>query len=208
MKCDAFHRVVCGAVSALTLTLVVTCAVAQTSAISNVDLCNGRDHSSAEPQIRGCSALIKSDADNPKVLAIAYNNRGNAFSKEGQYELAIQDYDKSINLDPGYAKPLNNRGVAYQKQGDLDRAIQDFNAAINIDPNYADAFFNRGATYLKKGDNDTATKDFDAAIRLQPALRAGWGDRCWTRAKTGDLQGALADCNQAIQLEPNVASHL
>ncbi len=151
MKCDAFHRVVCGAVSALTLTLVVTCAVAQTSAISNVELCNGRDHSSAEPQICGCSALIKSDADNPKVLAIAYNNRGNAFSKEGQYELAIQDYDKSINLDPGYAKPLNNRGVAYQKQGDLDRAIQDFNAAINIDPNYADAFFNRGATYLKRG---------------------------------------------------------
>ena len=113
--------------------ILVTLAAAQTATFSNRDLCNGQDRTSAKPQIVGCTALIASDSDNPKVLAIAYNNRGNAYTREGQYELAIQDYNESIKLNPKYAGPLNNRGVAYQKKGDIDRAIADFDAAISLD---------------------------------------------------------------------------
>ena len=171
MRCDASRSIVHGVASILMLMLLVTWAAAQSPKLSNVDLCNGEDRTSAEPQIIGCTALIKSDVKNPKVLAIAYNNRGNAYTSKGQYDLAIQDYDESIKLNPNYAKPFNNRGVAYQKKGEYDRAIEDFDAAINIDPNYANAFANRAEIYQKKGDYPRALKDFDEAIRLQPR----WG---------------------------------
>ena len=88
--------------------------------------------------------LSSRNVKNPQVLAIVYNNRGNAYTSKGQYELAIQDYDELIKFNPNYAKPFNNRGVAYQKKGEYDRAIEDFDAAINLDPNYSDAFANRG----------------------------------------------------------------
>src|SRR3974390_2553835 len=133
VKRDAFYYLIYNAALLLMLSSLASSAAAQGSVLDNVDLCNGVDRSSPGPQTRGCTALLKSDADNPKVLAIAYNNRGNAYSTQGQFDLAIQDYDKSINLDPNFAKPLNNRGVAYKKQGDYDRALQDFNAAIFID---------------------------------------------------------------------------
>ena len=55
----AFHRPIYGAASILILILLATSAVAQDSIISNVELCNGRDRSSPEPQIRGCSEVIK-----------------------------------------------------------------------------------------------------------------------------------------------------
>jgi tetratricopeptide (TPR) repeat protein len=84
-------------------------AAAQSSRLSNADLCNGMDRRSAESQIIGCTALIKSAVNTPRVLAIAYNNRGNAFSGVGQYEQAIKDYDESIRVDPNYANPFNNR---------------------------------------------------------------------------------------------------
>jgi len=186
--------------------LLVSWAAAQSTGLSNVDLCNGRDRTSAEPQIAGCTALIKSDDKNSQVLAIAYNNRGNAYTGKGEYDLAIQDYDESIKFNPNFAKPFNNRGVAYRKKGDYDRAIQDFDAAINIDPKYGDAFANRAAIYQKKGDYPRALKDFDEAIRLQPTLGVVWNERCWTHAIMGELQAALTDCNEAIRLEPNLAA--
>ena len=178
-------------------------AVAQSSRLSNADLCNGINRRSAESQIIGCSALIKSGVNTPKVLAIAYNNRGNAYSGIGEYERAIQDYSELINIGPHDAKPFNNRGVAYQKRGEYDRAIEDFNAAIAIDLSYANAFANRGETYQKKGEFALALKDFDEAIRLDPASAVVWNERCWTRAVIGELQTALADCNEAMRLESN-----
>src|SRR5215472_14852264 len=90
----AFHRLICGAASMLILIPLATSAVAQDSIISNVELCNGRDRSSPEPQIRGCSEVIKAAAaGNVKVLANAYNNRGNAYTSQGQYDLAMDDYN-------------------------------------------------------------------------------------------------------------------
>lgn len=186
--------------------MLVTWAAAQGQKLSNVDLCNGNDRTSADPQIVGCTALIKAHAENPKVLVIAYNNRGNAYTDKGQYDLAIQDYDESIKLNPNYAKAFNNRGVAYQKKGEYDRAIEDFDTAIKIDPDYATAFANRAETYRKKGDYSSALKDFDEALRQQPTLAIVWNERCWTRTITGELQAALADCNEAIRVKPNAAT--
>jgi len=197
----AFHRLIYGAASSVMLILLATSAVAEDSIISNLELCNGKDRSSPEPQIRGCSELIKAAASgNIKVLATAYNNRGNAYSSRGQYDLAMDDYNKSINLDPNYARPLNNRGVAHKRKGELDLAMKDFEAAINLDPTYADPFINRA-------ELTAALKDFDEAIRLQPDAKDIWNERCWARAISGDLEGALADCNEAVRREPNVAAY-
>src|SRR5208282_5114912 len=159
MRCDASRSIVHGVASTLVLVILVTCAAAQSAKLSNVDLCNSNDRTSAEPQIIGCTALIKSAADSPKVLVIAYNNRGNAYTGKGQYELAIRDYDESIKLNPNYAKSFNNRGIAYQKKGEYGRAIEDFDAAIKIDSNYAEAFANRAETYQNQGDYPRALKD-------------------------------------------------
>jgi tetratricopeptide (TPR) repeat protein len=204
----AFRALIRGALPLLMLGALAAPAPAQDSVISNVDLCNGRDRSSPEPQIRGCSELIKTNADNVLILALAYNNRGNAYTTQSQYDLAIEDYNKSINLNPGFAKPLNNRGVAHKKKGELDLAMKDFDAAINLDSNYGDAFLNRAQLREQQGDLAGALKDFDEAIRAQPDTKGVWNERCWARAISGDLQGALADCNEAIRREPNVATDL
>ena len=189
-----------GAASLLALTLLIATAGAQNSDVTNLDACNGKNGVSADAQIEGCTALLKS-ADNPKVLAIIYNNRGNAYAGKGEIDLAIKDYDEAIKSDPGFAKAFNNRGVAYQKKTAYDQAIADFDAAIKLDPDYAHAFANRAETLQKKGDYLNAAKDFDQAIQLKPTLNALWNERCWTRAIVGELPAALDDCNTAISID-------
>ncbi len=174
--------------------------------LRNVDLCNGVDRSSPEPQINGCTALIDAGNQTTRLLAIAHNNRGNAYFKKGDYDRAIKDYDMAIELLPSYARPLNNRGLAYQKKGDYDRAIKDFDETIKLSPNYARAFANRADTYEKKSDYERAAHDYDDAIRLEPNLKAAWSGRCWTRAVIGQLQAALTDCNKALDIKANDAA--
>jgi tetratricopeptide (TPR) repeat protein len=116
MRSNASRIIVHGGALTLMSMSFVTWAAAQSPKFSNVDLCNGRDVKSLETQITGCTALIKSDVTNSHVLSIAFNNRGNAYTRKGEYELAIHDYGEAIKLEPNFTKPLNNRGVAYQKR--------------------------------------------------------------------------------------------
>ena len=174
--------------------------------LRGIELCNGSDRTSIDTRISGCTALINSGQSKTTALAIAYNNRGIAYTAKADYGRAIQDFDQSIKLDPAYAKPLNNRGAAYLRKGEYDLAIKSFDAAIKLRPNYGGAFANRAGAYLKKNEYDRAARDYDEAIRLDPNLEAVWNGRCWTRAILGSLQAALEDCNKALQSGINEAA--
>ena len=67
-------------------------------------------------------------------LALAYDNRGNAYARKGDLDRALADYDEAIRLDPKLALAYYNRGNAYAKMGDPDRALADYNEAIRLDP--------------------------------------------------------------------------
>ncbi len=67
----------------------------------------------------GCVSFTKKTSE---MGADAYYNRGIAYHKKGQYNRAIQDYDKAIEINPQYADAYNNRGVVYlMKLGDGDK---------------------------------------------------------------------------------------
>ncbi|HBE32507.1 MAG TPA: peptidase C14, partial [Cyanobacteria bacterium UBA11368] len=65
---------------------------------------------------------------------LIYFYRGNAYYFKGEYDLAIEDLNEALKLNPNSAKAFYNRGVAYGNKGEYDRAIADFTAAINLNP--------------------------------------------------------------------------
>jgi Flp pilus assembly protein TadD len=78
----------------------------------------------------------RSESTNPKF----YNNRGIAYGEKGQYDQAISDFNKAIEMNPAYGKAYTNRGIVYRLKGQYDRAISDFNKAIQISPLDAQAY--------------------------------------------------------------------
>ena len=138
--------------------------------------------------------------------ADAYNNRGNAKQKLGQYDAAVADYDEAIRLNPDMAEAYNNRGTVKQKLGQYDAAIADCNEAIRLNPNLADAYSNRGAVKQKLGQYDAAVADCNEAIRRNPEAAAeAYVNRGAVKKKLGQYDAAIADCNEAIRLNPNLA---
>ena len=158
--------------------------------------------------IHHCTAAIQSGRLSEADLETAFNNRGKAYMRKGDYDRAIQDYDQAIRLKPDYALAFNNRGIAYGRKGDYDRAIQDHDEAIRLKPDDAGVFYNRGITYNDKGDHDRAIQDYDQAIRLKPDYADAFNNRGNAYRRKGDYDRAIQDYDQAIRLEPKSATRL
>ncbi|MCE5212945.1 MAG: tetratricopeptide repeat protein, partial [Deltaproteobacteria bacterium] len=47
----------------------------------------------------------------------AYNNRGIAYAKRGQYKPAIESFSEAIRLKPDHVEAYHTRGIAYFKEG-------------------------------------------------------------------------------------------
>ena len=60
-----------------------------------------------------------------------YNNMGIVFSKMGNPNLAIETFERSIELFPSYTPYYVNLGVEYMKIGKKDKAIDVFEKGIN-----------------------------------------------------------------------------
>jgi lipoprotein NlpI len=167
------------------------------SSVENWARCAGGNPDLA---IGACTAIIQSGAETTHNLAVAFNNRGNAYVRKGDNDRAIQDFDQAIHLRPDYALAFYNRGVAYAKNKDYDRAIQEYDQAIRLKPDFAEAFGNRGRDYNIKGDHDRAIQDLDQAIRLKPDFVDAYTGRALAHADKKDYDRAIQDYNHALRL--------
>jgi tetratricopeptide (TPR) repeat protein len=135
----------------------------------------------------------------------AYNNRGNAYLAKGQYDAAIKDYDKSIELKPRYANAYDNRGKAYRAEGRYDEAIRDYDKAIRLKPDFEDAYEGRIAAYVAKGQQGVVSKDLDKAIEANPSDAKAYNNRGKIHGGEGRYDEAIRDYEKAIKLNPDLA---
>jgi tetratricopeptide (TPR) repeat protein len=124
----------------------------------------------------------------------------------GDFDGAIADYDKAIELNPGFASAYGNRGDAKKAKGEFDSAISDYNKAIELMPGFAWAYFIRGNAKQSKGDFAGAITDFNKAIELIPNDAMAFSNRGLAKYSNGDFDGAVSDCNKAIELNPRLAN--
>lgn len=67
-------------------------------------------------------------------------NRGNAFYHTGNYQMAIEDYNRSIELGySDFADVYLNLGKSYERMGNNNLAERNYRQAINLSPDQAEA---------------------------------------------------------------------
>lgn len=81
--------------------------------------------------------------------ALGYNERGAAYSQKDQFERAVADYTKCIELEPGLALAYRNRGSAYFHVGKFKEAVADCTKAISLVPAYQSPYQIRMKAYAK-----------------------------------------------------------
>lgn len=116
---------------------------------------------------------------------MAYYGRGNAYNAAGQFRGAFADFNRCLELRPGYWKALANRGRTFAEIKEYDKAVSDYGAAIAINPAEVQLFINRGNAYFLKEDYDRAVKDYDRALAISPYLTKAAENRRIAVGKSG-----------------------
>jgi len=137
--------------------------------------------------------------------AAFYNNRGISYGKKGQFDLAILDYDRALDINPRLTEAYYNRGNAYGKRGQYDQAISDFTKALDINPKLADAYYNRGIAYFEKRQYDQAISDYNKALQINPKYADAYINRGRAYGRKGEHDQTISDCNKALEINPRLA---
>jgi tetratricopeptide (TPR) repeat protein len=158
-------------------------------------------------QRREADARAQRDAEAKAQEAAQCFERGKSYHNKGDYDRAITDYTKAIELDPAKADYYFGRGTSCAQKKNYDRAIADHTKAIELDPAKADYYFERGTSYAWKDDYDRAIADHTKAIELDPAKADYYFGRGTSyhnqkvHTGQGDYDRAIADQNKAIELD-------
>jgi protein O-GlcNAc transferase len=95
-----------------------------------------------------------------------YLNRAVANTNLQEYELAIEDLTKSIELNDTNASAYHSRGMVYYELKDYNLAVNDFKKAINLSHENPVTYFNLGMSYYRLEDKESACPYFHKACSL------------------------------------------
>lgn len=158
------------------------------------------------------------------------NNRGLSHYQQGQYEheqnhkltlievgfyqLAIEDFNHALKIDPEHADAYHNRGLAYCGLGQYESAIYDFTVALQINPDYASTYNHRGkiqhhaevrGSVKLKEAFALAISDFNKAIEIDPHYAEAYLNRACCYREQKNMESALKDFDQTISINSDCA---
>ncbi len=102
--------------------------------------------------------------------AEAHTFLGWAYSFQGEYQEAIEECLKAIDLDPSFGNPFNDIGAYFIEQGKWEEAIPWLEKATQA-PRYEPRHyphFNLGRVYLHLKKDDLAMEHLNKALELSP----------------------------------------
>jgi tetratricopeptide (TPR) repeat protein len=164
--------------------------------------CTSRIQALKSLQKGAITGLIARGYFGDKAIADAYNKRGAAYARKGQYQLAIGDYNDAMSLDTNNALYYFNRGSAFGSMRDYDRAIPDFDRALSLQQDFAEAYIGRSLAYLKAGGTNRALADPERALRLSPQNARALIVHADAVAALGRAEEAVVDYRKALSIDP------
>ena len=122
----------------------------------------------AIPMLEHCALQMDFDPEIFNFLGIAHYHGGD-------FEKALQNYARALDLDHNNAPVYNNIGSAHlalflrrRQAGSFARAEESFKKALGIDPNLYSACNGLGAAYKNVGRNADAIAYWQRALRIKP----------------------------------------
>lgn len=100
----------------------------------------------------------------------AFFHRGVCYFKEGEYNLALNDFERAYELDPDNSLIWMYKGFTYRNMGEANKALESFSQYISRHPQDTTAYsyILRGKMKYELGDFTGAVEDYDMALKLKP----------------------------------------
>ena len=104
--------------------------------------------------------FLGANAQDTLLTSKEYLDLGSKLLKKNKYELAIESFTKSIELNIEEVEAYTYRGLAFYKLEKYKEAIKDFDVALLLKEGYAEAYNFRGLAKGELGDKKGACEDW------------------------------------------------
>ncbi len=134
----------------------------------------------------------------------AYYNMGNAYGELGEYQKAINAYQKAIEIKLDMHEAYNNMGNAYNELKEYQKAINACQKAIEIKPDNHEAYYNMGNAYNKLKEYQKAINAYKKAIEIKHDKHEAYYNMGNAYGKLGEYQKAINAYKKAIEIKPDM----
>jgi len=135
--------------------------------------------------------------------AETYLKRGKVALDKGEFYLAVQNFTKSLEIDPNIAEAYFGRSLVWRMTGEIDQALDDVNKGIKLDSSKAFSHILRGEIYLEKKEYRLALTNFNKAIAIDPTTEWLYLVRAHYWHVTGNFGNEVFDLEKALKLKPS-----
>ncbi|MBI5324860.1 MAG: tetratricopeptide repeat protein [Ignavibacteriae bacterium] len=137
-----------------------------------------------------------------KILSAEdYYFKGYEYFDKKDYENAIKQWEKAIELKQNYYEAWNNKGVAFDILEKYEEAIKSYDEAIKIKQDFYLAWNNKGSALSKLEKYEEAIKSYDEAIKIKQDYYEAWNNKGVTFGKLEKYEEAIKSYDEAIKIK-------
>jgi len=127
--------------------------------------------------------------------------RGNTWYNKMDYNKAITDYNRVLDINPEYELAFYNRGIAWVAKGEYVDAIADFDKVIEFNPSSTIAYVSRGSIRRVMEEYDKAIADYNKAIDIDANDANAYYNRGLAKKENNiDPEGSRRDFERYLKL--------
>jgi tetratricopeptide (TPR) repeat protein len=162
--------------------------------------------------------------------AVEYANAlGIAYIMQGQFNDALEWFEKVLVQNGSDAKVLNNIAVTQYNLGDVNQALGNYKKAVeagNVDARFnlamhclkdgdynralellngetVDAYFGRGLVYMEQGEDEKALSLFKLILESVPHHAGAYYNMGFIATRLGRYEESLSYIRKGMEIEPN-----
>ncbi len=144
------------------------------------------------------------DEEHKRQLAEAkrLNNAGVMAYHNGQYERALEQFKKAIEIDPSFTEAYNNLGLTYTETNDETRATEAFRKAIELSPDLAATYNNLGYVFYRLGSYQEAVEMYNESIGRNKDSGSAYTNLGNAYYKLDRIEEAVDAWKKALEIDP------
>ncbi len=134
---------------------------------------------------------------------MAHDGLGQCLANRGGLDEAIDQFQKALNIAPGYPEIETNLILALTRKGRTDEAITHLQTLLKEYPNNAQAHYDLGNALLRKGNSQGAIAAYEKTLSIQARYPAAHYNLGIALDQNGQIDEAIAHYREAVQEQPN-----
>ena len=129
-------------------------------------------------------------------------NRGDFYQQQGEFDRAVEDYDRAIMANPEDFEAYNQRGTVRLIMGEPERAIPDYDKAIAVNPKFVSRLRQSRRGLPRAGRFRPRHRRLQSGAHDRSEIRHGLDNRGITYVEKGEYARGIADFDAALKIDP------